>query len=1209
MAGTKITTALELVDNISGNLIRITKSAAEFTASFNEAGEAVQELNGMEIDIDCSAAVEKTNNVLDALAELGDRCSETSENADDFGKDCVKAINSVGSALKVMAIAGGVAEIAGKLLDAADGAGEFETSMAKISTIANTSGGSLESMKESIRNLSLETGESVNNISNSVYKALSAGVDSADAVNFTATATKLATGSFTEVSTAIDVLSTALNAYGSNAGEAEGMADMLITTQNLSKTSVDQFAGAISSVIPLAANYGVQMDNIASAYVELTNSGIQASQAGTYIESMLTELGNSGSAAAQALRDQTGSSFKSLMEQGYSLGDVLNTLGEYVDGDVVKFNGLWSSQEAGAGAMALYNAGAAEFNTTMAAMGDSAGAAASAYEAVAGTSENAKQSMVNAIENMSNAIGEDLNPALTSLYGAGEKLFTGIGNLIESSPKISGAIAGFAVAVTVAATALTAFAVVTCPTVQAAVAALTATMAKNPFFLGVTLVTSLVAGFIAFCSVLNDTENEVNQLTTASRRQYYELQDLNDQYDKACEFYGENSEEASRLKYQIDDLTESFEANKKTIEEVIAEGEELQSAYDETINKYNDTVSSIENETTSTFALVQKLKDLADATGGAADNTEAMRAVYNRLNESFPSLGYSFETATANIDEYAQAVKNAAQSSENIKLKTGLLEDELDYTEQIAKEENYLATLEKLRDDAQNAYDAAKNDKSGKGIDRIKARTAAREELEKYNQAFEESKKRLDGYNTQLGMVQAQLENLQKQQQEAIAGVNNLGTAEATAAVACDTAVSVSTEALGNLKTAYDEAYNSAFESIQGQIGLFDEMKTSSELSVSDMISNLESQSTYLENYTANLKKARDLGLNEDLIQKLSDGSAESAGYLDQIVNNGTGKIAELNAAYEDSVAKQAEWAAAVAAQDANVQLGVEETLTSMYNAIIAMDITDEAKTQAQTAANAYIAELTGMDLTQVEAVGNQIWAALKPPIEETETTEETTPITSVEDITSQFDNIDLETTGVNILEGLIEGMESKTEDVKTTAGTVADSVKGTVEEAMEIESPSKVMYGIGEYIVQGMIDGMNSMHGALVEAAIKMARTIKEKVSNEMEIKSPSRVMYGIGEYIVEGTANGINDNIDESRRAALNLSDSLDISGSAIKTLKGYSSEKTAGSSGDVTIQIDMSNMKNEIKSDDDIDGFITKLEDKLTERFYVMSEGVHA
>lgn len=35
--GTKITTALELVDNISGNLSKITKSVAEFTASFNKA--------------------------------------------------------------------------------------------------------------------------------------------------------------------------------------------------------------------------------------------------------------------------------------------------------------------------------------------------------------------------------------------------------------------------------------------------------------------------------------------------------------------------------------------------------------------------------------------------------------------------------------------------------------------------------------------------------------------------------------------------------------------------------------------------------------------------------------------------------------------------------------------------------------------------------------------------------------------------------------------------------------------------------------------------------------------------------------------------------------------------------------------------------------------------------------------------------------------
>ncbi len=1204
VTGTKITTALELVDNISGNLTRITKSVEGFTAGFSAAEAAVQNLNGAVIDIDSSGAVEAAGNVGKALESVSSSCGETSENANEFGNDCVKSINAIGSALKVMAIAGKVAEIAGTLLDAADGAAEFETAMTKISTITDTSAASMESMKEGIRNLSLETGESVNDISNSVYQALSAGVDSADAVSLTATATKLATGSFTEVSTAVDILSTALNAYGMSAGEAEGISDMLITTQNLSKTSVDQFANAISSVIPLAANYGVEMDNIASAYVGLTNSGIQASQAGTYIESMLTELGNSSSVAAQALREQTGASFESLMAQGYSLGDVLNELGTYVDGNTAKFNGLWSSQEAGAGAMALYNAGASEFNTTMAAMAESAGATESAYESVASTSENAKQSMVNAIENMSNSIGEDLNPALTSLYGAGEKFFTWLGNVIDSSPVFSAVLAGLAVTVTILATALTAFAVVTCPAVQSAVAALTATMAANQFFLIVTAVAAAVAGFITFCSVLGSTEDEVNQLTATSRRQYYELQDLNDQYDEACEKYGENSTKAESLKYQIDDLTESYNANKKTMEELVTECDELHDRHNELMTGYSESMSEIDNNATAALALVQQLEDLSDATGDAAGSSAEMEAIINKINEAVPGLSVGYSDAVADIDAYTESVKAAIQAqtrqqkAEELNKQWG----EFQYNSSIID-----AKIKELKEEQASFQDEINklNNYGNSSVsenDQPKLTNA----IDGYNEIQEQIDKLQADYDKEQSKIEAiekEYEYMDIARQQAYASAVTAEDAEAIA-------IGEMSEALSDLKTKYDEAYNAAYNSISGQVGLFDEVSTECDLSVSQMIDAMNKQADYINNYKDNLKEAEKYGLDAGLIEALSDGSQESAAYLSQIItelknagDEAGSTVDQINQAFEGKESAMSGWAETVASSNEEVKQAAETALSGMYEVINSTELDENMRAQAMESVKEYAAGLSSEEA--VEAVNsNAITLAEEAKKAVDEAAKQTVTATM-----GPFQDMNLFETGAHAIEELNNGMASKTEDVKTTAGTVADTVTGTVEEAMKIESPSKVMYGIGEYVVQGMIDGMNSMHGALVEAAIKMAKTIKEKVNNEMEIESPSKVMYEIGEYIVQGTANGINDNIDESRRAALNLSDSLDISGSVMNTLKGYSSEKDSGSSGDVTIKIDMSNMKNEIKSDDDIDSFINKLENKLTERFYVMSEGVHA
>lgn len=87
----------------------------------------------------------------------------------------------------------------------------------------------------------------------------------------------------------------------------------------------------------------------------------------------------------------------------------------------------------------------------------------------------------------------------------------------------------------------------------------------------------------------------------------------------------------------------------------------------------------------------------------------------------------------------------------------------------------------------------------------------------------------------------------------------------------------------------YSELYSEAYSSISGQMGLFEMMSVEVETSVDSMIESLESQAAYMAEYSANLQKAAELGLSDGLIAQLSDGSTESAAYLQEIVKNGQG--------------------------------------------------------------------------------------------------------------------------------------------------------------------------------------------------------------------------------------------------------------------------------------------------------------------------------
>lgn len=64
---------------------------------------------------------------------------------------------------------------------------------------------------------------------------------------------------------------------------------------------------------------------------------------------------------------------------------------------------------------------------------------------------------------------------------------------------------------------------------------------------------------------------------------------------------------------------------------------------------------------------------------------------------------------------------------------------------------------------------------------------------------------------------------------------------------------------------------------------------------------------------------------------------------------------------------------------------------------------------------------------------------------------------------------------GIESMQGYIEGLESKSEDADAEVKSVMDSVIESCRNALDIHSPSKVMYDIGEYTVDGFNEGLRS--------------------------------------------------------------------------------------------------------------------------------------
>ena len=392
----------------------------EFTGR-NAIRQAASELRQLREEArEAEGAASSIMKVGDSFVDLGSSMEVAGEKAARIG----------GSLTKATAPLTAVAAASVKM------ASDYEASAAKVYTIMDKQAMGTEEMSRNILDLSTATGKGATELAEASYQALSASVETSKVGGFVEQSVKLAKAGFTETATAVDTLTTVINAYGLRAEDADMISNRLVQTQNKGKTTVAELASSMGSVIPTAAAYNVSLDNLCSGYVALTKQGIDTANATTALNGMFTELADSGSAVAQVLKQRTGKTFGQLMADGQTLGSVIGTLSDSVDGNSEAFANLWGNVRASRAALAIANAGADEFDATMRDMADSAGLVDSALADL--QTPTAKfQKAVNALKNTGIELGEEIlgtaAPAIEGLAEKADALYKWFGKLDEGT--------------------------------------------------------------------------------------------------------------------------------------------------------------------------------------------------------------------------------------------------------------------------------------------------------------------------------------------------------------------------------------------------------------------------------------------------------------------------------------------------------------------------------------------------------------------------------------------------------------------------------------------------------------------------------------------------------------------------------------------------------------------------------------------------------
>ena len=265
---------------------------------------------------------------------------------------------------------------------------EFRKNMLEVATISTQVTDDMTGFMNQVMSITQEIPIKAPEAAKALYSIVSAGHDGADGMKILEVSAKAAVGGLTETETAADAITTILNAYKMSAEEAGTVSDQLFTTVRLGKTTFGELGASIAQVAPIAAAYGISIDQVLGAVASLTKQGTPTAQAMTQIRAAIQgTAGELGDAAFQ----------------GCTFQEALQLIYEKAGGSASKMKEMLGTDEGLAATLALTGKNAKAAASDLEELQSSLGATEAAFEKM-------KDEVGNQMTLLSNNIQAALRP-------------------------------------------------------------------------------------------------------------------------------------------------------------------------------------------------------------------------------------------------------------------------------------------------------------------------------------------------------------------------------------------------------------------------------------------------------------------------------------------------------------------------------------------------------------------------------------------------------------------------------------------------------------------------------------------------------------------------------------------------------------------------------------------------------------------------------
>lgn len=378
----------------------------------------------------------------------------------------------------------------------------------------------------------------------------------------------------------------------------------------------------------------------------------------------------------------------------------------------------------------------------------------------------------------------------------------------------------------------------------------------------------------------------------------------------------------------------------ETIDDLVTGTTEAVTAMETATESLNGTLAETENATESINAqadaatdLIDELASLESQTSLTAEQQGRMQAIVSELNSLYPELNVEIDSSTGKLSKSTSEMRAYVEQSRKMKLIDAytnaaskgyedLAEAHIALNRAQTQQEENQETINNLmaeqarlagltNDGFGNLYDSAGNyvmrqEEMLSQYEQVSANLrdarTKQDELnastEEAQTAYENAKTTISEYETAAEETAAELAGLTTETDaDTTAADANTNARSSNAAALSEWAQQVVTSAgtaiskLLTAQTAWNDLYLATKESIDNQMGLFDTWEQDTELSMDNIIENLQGQIKGMRDYASNMKILSEAAVKSSdpnfkaVVKSIADMGVDGAGYAQVLVD------------------------------------------------------------------------------------------------------------------------------------------------------------------------------------------------------------------------------------------------------------------------------------------------------------------------------------